>query len=198
VSNPEEHQGLETKKGELETRLRARYGAMDRSTLAALAPLSAYAEYYRRFGKTYHVLSQLESVAVKGRALPRVAALVEAMFMAELEDQMLTAGHDLESLGLPVTAGTARGTERYVLLRGEEKTAVADDLLMSDRTGVISTVLHGPDRRTAITPVTRSALFAVYAPPGVGRDSLRGHLERILGYVRVISPDAEVASIEVL
>jgi hypothetical protein len=34
-------------------------------------------------------------VALKGKAIPRQAALVEAMFMAELENLILTAGHDL-------------------------------------------------------------------------------------------------------
>ena len=58
--------------------------------------IQAYAAYYERFNKTYHVQLQLESVALKGKSIPRVSALVEAMFMAELENLLLTAGHDLD------------------------------------------------------------------------------------------------------
>ena len=41
--------------------------------------------------KTYHVQHQLESVVLKGKSLPNVAALVAAMFMAERDDLLLTA-----------------------------------------------------------------------------------------------------------
>ena len=47
-------------------------------------PIPAYNACYKGFKKTYHVQLQLESVALKGRSIPRVAALMEAMFMAEL------------------------------------------------------------------------------------------------------------------
>jgi hypothetical protein len=45
----------------------------------------AYVDYYRRHGKTYHVKAQRESIALKGKPIPARAALVEAMFMAELK-----------------------------------------------------------------------------------------------------------------
>jgi hypothetical protein len=41
--------------------------------------------------KTYHIALQLEPVVLKGKSLPNVAALVEAMFTAELGDLLLTA-----------------------------------------------------------------------------------------------------------
>ncbi len=175
-----------------------RYAGQSRAAIAARQPVAAYVEYYRCFGKTYHVLAQVESIASRGREIPRVAALVEAMFMAELEGLLLTAGHDLESLRLPVTVGTAAGAERYTVLRGEEKTAAPGDMMMRDGEGIISTVIYGPDRRTAIAPGTRNALFAVYAPPGVGRESVLEHLDRIAAYVRLVCPDARVEAREVL
>ncbi len=89
---------------ELRQQIRDRYAALDRVALQAVAPIPAYAAYYRRFGKSYHVIAQLESVARKGRDIPSVASLVEAMFMAELESLILTAGHDLDTLELSLTA----------------------------------------------------------------------------------------------
>ena len=48
--------------------------------LEAMPPAEreAVEQNYRRFQQTYHVALQLESVALKGKPLPRVAALVEA------------------------------------------------------------------------------------------------------------------------
>jgi DNA/RNA-binding domain of Phe-tRNA-synthetase-like protein len=102
VTNPETHAELGRRKSELEADWRARFAAYDRAAFNALPVIRAYNDYYGRFKKSYHVQLQLESVVLKGKSLPRVAALVECMFMAELEDQMLTAGHDLDALRGPL------------------------------------------------------------------------------------------------
>lgn len=197
VANPPEHPELEQRKAELESRLRAEYGGLDRAGLASLPTLQAYAAYYKRFKKSYHVQLQLESVVFKGKTLPRVAALVEAMFMAELQNQLLTAGHDLDTLQLPVQIRVARGDETYTLLRGQEETPKAGDMLMADQQGIISTILYGPDARTQITPATQAALFTVYAPPGIPAAAVQRHLEDIRDLAQLISPAAEVALLQV-
>lgn len=133
---------------------------------------------------------QLESVAVKGKRIPSVAALVEAMFMAELKNQLLTAGHDLGRVVKPLTLGIARGGEVYPGIRGKDEILKAGDMMISDGVGVISSVLYGPDARTRIGPDTSSVLFTVYAPAGIGEKAVAAHLNDIEDYVRLISPAA--------
>src|SRR5512135_1434722 len=152
VSNPAQHAGLESQKVALEERLRAQFAGQDRATIASHPVLRAYSEYYRQFKKTYHIQLQLESIVSKGKSIPSVAALVEAMFMAEMQDMLLTAGHDLDVLQTPLTLDVATGTERYILLRGEEQTLKPGDMLIRDQEGIISSIIYGPDRRTQITP----------------------------------------------
>lgn len=84
VANPARHKALDARKRKLEQELQERFAGLDRAALKALPAIQAYDAYYRPFKKSYHVLLQLETVALKGRSLPRVAALVEAMFTAEL------------------------------------------------------------------------------------------------------------------
>ena len=156
VINPPSHAELEQRKVALEQDLRSRYADHDRAALTQLPVLQAYAAYYRRFKKTYHVQLQLESIVFKGRSIPSVAALVEAMFMAEIKNLLLTAGHDLDALQLPLTLDVARGDERYTLLRGQEQELKAGDMFIRDGTGVISSILYGPDQRTAINAQTRN------------------------------------------
>jgi DNA/RNA-binding domain of Phe-tRNA-synthetase-like protein len=198
VANPERHPELDRRKTELEDRLRARFAGADRAVLAALPSIRPYAAYYGRYRKTYHVLLQLESVALKGRPLARGAALVEAMFMAELEHQLLTAGHDHDTIRGTVTLGVARGDETYTLLGGRPQTVKAGDMTMADGDGIISSVVYGPDDRTRITADTRRALFAVYGPPGVEAVALRRHLEALRANIQVIAPEAEVEALDVL
>jgi DNA/RNA-binding domain of Phe-tRNA-synthetase-like protein len=197
AENPEHLDALDQRKDELERQIRARWAGKDKAALRAIPTLRAYAAYYQRFDKSYHVQLQLESVALKGKSIPRVAALVEAMFMAELKNLLLTAGHDLQAIQGAVRLDVASGSERYVMLNGQEQMLKPGDMYMRDAQGVISSVLYGPDQRTRITPPTRDALFIVYAPPGVGAKAVRAHLEDIRGSVWLVSPQAKVESLEV-
>jgi len=198
VANPERHDELDARKETLEQELRTRFAGRDRAALKSLPTIRAYDDYYKRFGKSYHVQLQLESVALKGKSIPRVASLVEAMFMAELKNQLLTAGHDLGAVEMPVSIDVATGDESYVRMDGREQVTKPGDMTISDARGVISSVVYGPDRRTRITPKTQRVLFTVYAPPGIDREAVRLHLEDIRANVLVVSPDALTEMIEVL
>ena len=166
--------------------------------LERLAPVQAYEAYYRRWDKSYHVLLQVESVALKGKPVPSVAALVEAMFMAELRNMLLTAGHDARALMLPLTLGVAAGGERFVGIRGREEVLKAGDMMIADGAGIISSVLCGPDARTKITPATTAAVFTVYAPPGIEAGAVAAHLNDIAAFVRLAAPAAKVTALEVI
>jgi DNA/RNA-binding domain of Phe-tRNA-synthetase-like protein len=197
VQNPAQHAALESRKQALEEQLRARFAGQDRAAIEALLPIQAYNAYYRRFKKTYHVQAQLESIAFKGKAIPSVAGLVEAMFMAEVKNQLLTAGHDLDRLHLPLTLDVATGSEQYTLLRGQEQALKAGDMLIADRDGVISSIVYGPDQRTPIAPATRNVLFTVYAPPGITEQAVESHLQDIRDNVLLVSPEAQVQMLQV-
>jgi len=197
VGNPTQHPGLDRWITECEGELRARFQTSDRGALKALPPIQAYAAYYKRYKKTYHVQLQLESVALKGKAIPRSPALVAAMVTAELKNLLLTAGHDLEVIQPPVTLTVATGGEGYRLLGGHEQGLQAGDMMMADAQGIISSVLYGPDQRTRITPDTRHVLFAVYAPPGIGERAVAQHLEDLRAAVRLFAPEAEVEGLDV-
>ena len=197
VTNPSQHAVLDQRKEELENQLCARFSGYDRAALREIATLQAYHTYYKRFKKTYHVQLQLESIVFKGKSIPRVAALVEAMFMAELKNLLLTAGHDLDVLNTPVGIDISDGTERYVRINGQEQDLKTGDMMIADAQGVMSSVLYGADQRTRITSETRGALFTVYAPPGINEEAVREHLGDIRDNVTLFAPDAEVELLEV-
>ena len=192
VSNPAHHVELERQKLILEEKLRAQFSGQDRAAIANHPVLQAYATYYRQFKKTYHIQLQLESIVRKGKSIPSVAALVESMFMAEMQDMLLTAGHDLNVLQLPLTLDVATGTEQYTLLRGEPQTLKPGDMMIRDQTGIISSIIYGPDQRTQITPDTRNVVFTVYAPPGIEEQTVIDHLQHIKENVMIFAPNAQV------
>ncbi len=197
VSNPSDHPQLDERKVELEKELRSRFAGYDRAALKTEPTLAAYSAFYKRFKKTYHVQLQLESLVFKGKSIPRVAGLVEAMFMAELKNLLLTAGHDLDLVRPPVRIEVADGNERYVRLNGQEQQLKPDDMMIADSEGVLSCVIYGPDHRTRIRPETRSVLFTVYAPAGIDRQSVYEHLVDLKDNVRIVSAEAVVDVLDV-
>ena len=197
VSNLKQHPALTARKAALEDDLRARFGAMDRPELRAQPRLQAYHRYYKQFKKSYHVQLQLESIAWKGKSIPQVATLVEAMFMAELKNQLLTAGHDLDVVQPPVMAIVAEGEESYVRINGKEQTLKAGDMFIADRAGVLSSIVYGPDQRTRITAQTEAAVFTVYAPPGIDTAQVEAHLQDLRDNVLLVSPSAETTLLAV-
>jgi DNA/RNA-binding domain of Phe-tRNA-synthetase-like protein len=197
VENPAQHALLETQKAALESELRARYAGQDRSAIKSLPVIQAYDAYYRRFKKTYHVQLQLESIVFKDKSIPSGAGLVEAMFMAEIKNMLLTAGHDLEAVELPIQLDVSSGSERYTLLRGSEQVLKAGDMMMVDQSGVISSILYGPDQRSQIRADTREVIFTVYAPAGIEEESVMQHLRDIQEYVRLFAPQARTEMLQV-
>ena len=197
VHNPASHAGLERSKEELMGDLRRRYGGWERNQLLALPTLQVYEAYYKRFKKTYHVQLQLESILFKGKSIPSVAALVEAMFMAEIKNMLLTAGHDLDSLQLPVRLDVSRGDETYTLMRGQPQQVKPGDMLISDGVGIMSNIIYGPDQRSQIQPGTRNVLYTSYAPAGIAAEDVTRHLKDIEAYVRMFSAQARTELLQV-
>ncbi len=192
VDNSTPSNPLEAFKKSLAVQLRQRYQGWDRAALLELPELSAYRAYYRRFGNTYHVQLQLESVIFSGKPLPSISPLVDACFAAELDTLLLTASHDADKLVWPVTIDIAQGDEQLIQLSGAEKTVKARDMLMRDSQSAVCTVTYGPDRRTAITPDTSRALYVAYVPPGIPAESVSIHLDKIRDNVLLFAPQAEV------
>lgn len=191
VTNPATCEPLEAQKQALESEIRQRFSGGERSVIKMLPTIQAYNNYYRPFKKSYHVQLQLESIAFKGKSIPSVASLVEAMFMAEVKNMLLTAGHDLDVLQLPLTLKVSDGNEQYVILRGLEQPLAAGDMYITDTQGIISSIIYGPDQRTHIRTETRNALFVVYAPAGIDPQAVSAHLQDISRNVRLVTPQAQ-------
>jgi len=197
VINPAQHPELDKRKTELEAELRSRFSGQDRAAMSSHPVLQAYNNYYRQFKKSYHVQLQLESIVWKGKSIPSVSALVEAMFMAEMKNMLLTAGHDLDIVQLPLTLDVSMGTESYILMRGDVQVLKPGDMMISDQEGIISDVIYGPDRRTQITADTRNVIFTVYAPEGIDEQAVAEHLQDIRDFILIFAPQAQVEVLKV-
>jgi DNA/RNA-binding domain of Phe-tRNA-synthetase-like protein len=186
------------RKRETEALLRSRYHGLTRQDFSALPVMAAYVRYYKRFGKTYHVQLQLESIVLKGKSLPDVTPLVDANFTAEVETLVLTAGHDVARLQGPVWLDVARDGDQMTQMNGARKPLPTGDMIMRDAGGVCCSIIYGQDDRSPISPATSHVLYVAYAPPGVPADAVQAQLGKIEANVRLFAPAVVVEQHRVL
>lgn len=186
------HPRLEKARLELEDELRRRYGTLERKHLRELPILRVFETHYRFFGKTCHVLQQLESVALKGRSIPSRICTVTALFMAELKHGLVAAGHDLSRLEPPLRLAPSQGGERYTNLGRAESILPEGDMMLSHAGGLLSSVLYGPSLDTPIGPNTRDALFTIYAPGAIPAGFLEAQMEDLANYLGCFAPAVRI------
>lgn len=112
-------ENLNAVKIDLEQSIREKYRESSGKELQMIHPMDVYVTTYKKFGYTYHVLLQLESI-IKGKSISNGLAPVKAMFMAELNNLLLTAGHDLEKVNFPLQLKHSKGDEGYLSISGKE------------------------------------------------------------------------------
>lgn len=181
---------LGDRKRETEALVRARYQGLTRQDFSSLPVMAAYVRYYKRFGKTYHVQLQLESIVSKGKSLPDVTPLVDANFVAEVETLVLTAGHDAAKLRGALSIDVARDGDQMTQMNGALKPLPVGDMIMRDSSGVCCSIIYGQDNRSPISPETSHVLYVAYAPAGVGAEAVEAQLRKIEENVRLIAPTA--------
>jgi DNA/RNA-binding domain of Phe-tRNA-synthetase-like protein len=192
VSNPMIHEDLSLQKQLVEASIRQQFSHLDRAALKSLSPLKEYNAFYKLFKKTYHVQLQLESIAFKNKSIQSVTSLVEAMFISEVNNQLLTAGYDFDQLGSALHVELASGNQSFVDISHKEKTPPVNDVILMENTRVIGSILCGPDYDNRITEQTTTVLFAVYGVPGVSSLQIDEHFQNIATNVHIISPQSQI------
>ena len=190
VDNTRSASALEAEKYRLEVTVRERYQSFERNDFRALPVIAAYHDYYKHFKKTYHVLQQVESIALKGKSLPKVSPLVDANFAAEMETLLLTAGHDVEKLKGEIYIDIAAEGDTMTQMNGARKSLYATDMVMKDDDGVCCSIIYGQDNSSPITRETTHALFIAYAPAGLQPELVEKHLRTIESYIHLFAVNA--------
>ena len=183
---------LDEEKKALQISLCEQYKNFDRNSLKTIQEIQVYNNFYKNFRKTYHLQLQLESIIFKGKSIPSVSPFVDVMFMAEMKHLLLTSGHDLDLIQLPITIKSALGTESFSSIKGECLELKNGDMFIEDQVGILSSIIYGPDSRTQIRLESKNILYTVYAPEGITEAMLTTHLNDIKILIGKISADARI------
>ena len=189
---------LEVRKREVEAQLREKYQNYTRQDFLSIPVIQAYVQYYKRFSKTYHVLQQVESIALKNKNLPTVSPLVDANFMAEVNTLALAAGHDVSKLRGSILIDVAQNGDQMTQMNGASKEIYEGDMVMKDEHGICCSIIYGQDNLSPISPETTHALYVVYTPVGVPVESVEAQLRAIEANIRLFIPSLVVEQSRVL
>ena len=191
VDNKKFDEKIEEKKEDLENFIRKNYVNVKKFEV-----IESYNNFFKKYEKKYPIQFQIESI-INGKNIPSVSCAVESMFMAELKNMFLTAGHDLDSIRGSLKTKLSYGSESYVKINNAEQNIKAGDILTEDSEGIISSVLYGPDHRTRITENTKNCLFFSYFPFGIEDDKVKSHFKDIINNLKIFSRDVEASNVEI-
>ena len=178
--NQKNHPDLEKAKHQLEEKIRETYSSPVDDDV-----IQCYADYYGKWGKTYHIEFQINSIK-KGRGFPNVSTHVDSMFMAELENRILTSGHDADMVQGSLIYDLADDGEEYVKLNGKKQVLLKNDVVLRDEEGVLASILFGPAARTSISMETVNPLFFAWCPIGITPEAVDNHLSAIQRYLEIV------------
>jgi len=162
-----------------------------------LPRVKSYNRFYKKYDKKFPIEYQLKSI-ISGKSIPTISVLVESMFLSELLNQVLVAGHDLNYLEGDLFLDLAQGNEEYTKISGEKQIVKKDDIILKDAKGIIASVLYGPDFRTRVTKHTTSVVYMGYFVYDFSDDEIVRAMRHIGDYVLISNPNAEVDSARIV
>jgi len=183
---------FESAKREFEDFIRSNYQDYETKSV-----INSYKQFYKKFGQKYPIQFQIKSL-LEGKKLPGKMAVVEAMYMAEIKNMFLTAGHDYDKLEGNLTTELSVESSVYTRIDSKQQPLKADDIITSDDKDIISSVLYGPDQRTRITLETKNYMFFSYFPYGEDDERIRQHFMDIINYLKIFaSEDMKYRSVQI-
>ena len=178
--NMKKHPDLEQTKRLIEKKIRETYQTPEEDPI-----VQSYAGYFDKWGKTYPIEFQINSIK-KGKTFPQVSTHVDCMFMAELENRILTSGHDRDEIQGRLVYGLADVGEEYVKLNGKKQVLHKNDVILKDDDGVLASVIFGPSARTSITIETVNPLYFAWCPVGIDQEMVDEHLSTIMKFSKIV------------
>ncbi|MEE9406368.1 MAG: tryptophan--tRNA ligase [Candidatus Aenigmarchaeota archaeon] len=128
--------------------------------------IKAYDKFFGRHDRPFPIVEGVKAV-LKGKGIPTLSPLVDAMLLAELKHLVLMTAHDLDKIDGTLTVDQAMEGDEFVNIAGDTVPLEQGDVVIRDRKGVIGTYLEGQSLRTKVTKKTRNCAYFAFYVPGV-------------------------------
>ncbi|MHA1216408.1 MAG: B3/B4 domain-containing protein [Candidatus Thorarchaeota archaeon] len=148
----------------------------------------AYRDFFWRAGidptKTRPAAEALTRRVLRGRSLPRINTLVDALNGVSLQTKIPFAAFDADLVHGPLALRFATAGETILPIGHVERLVLGgSEIVISDGEKVIALYPHRDSDETKITEKTRAVIILACGVPGVERTYLRQALERCRRYI---------------
>lgn len=155
-----------------------------------------YYKYFKKFKKSYPVMLQYESFAIKGRPFPRFNPVVEVPFLVEVKTWVLSGCHDIDTVQGDLLIYSPESKEDFTGIRGETVHNYPNEMSGKDDGGIILSMIAGADDRTCGTEASRNVFYPLFGTPDQDPAELKAAADLMAEYVKVLAPTAQIEYIE--
>ena len=133
--------------------------------------IKAYDKVFGRHKRPFPILEGVKAV-LKGKGIPTLSPLIDAMLLAELKHLVLMTAHDTDKLEGTLTVDQAMEGDEFTNITGDAVPLDQGDVVVRDSRGIVATYLEGQSLRTKVTKKTRNCAYFAFYVPGVKDVSL--------------------------
>ena len=151
-----------------------------------------YFRYFRKFKKTSPVMMQVESFLLKGRPFPEGKYTNAVAFLTELRTRCLLGSHDADRIEGDLIVYKETEKTDFPSIHGGLAHSYPGDVTCRDDHSVVVSMIAGADERTCLKEDSRHVLYFAFGTPGMSPETLRGYLDRVGEYVKVLAPGAGI------
>lgn len=149
-----------------------------------------YVRFFKKFKKTYPLVFQYESIALKGRSFAMENPAAAVAFIAEMSTLMLSGAHDADRLEGDVTLFCPDEKIPFSGLTGAGLHTYPGDFCARDSGGIVFSLIAGADGRSAVSEKSRNVIYPVFGVPGMDCRRLRPAMEQLAFCARTLAPGA--------
>lgn len=150
-----------------------------------------YFRYFRKFKKTSPVMMQVESFLLKGRPFPEERYNNAVAFLTELKTRCLLGSHDADMIEGDLVIYTEKEKTPFPSIHGGEAHSYPGDVTCRDDISIVVSMIAGADARTCLSDDSRHVLYFAFGTPGMEAETLKGYLDQVETYVKVLAPAAK-------
>lgn len=150
-----------------------------------------YFRYFRKFKKTSPVMMQVESFLLKGRPFPEGHYTNAVAFLTELKTRCLLGSHDADMIEGDLIIYQETEKTPFPSIHGGEAHSYPGDITCRDDISVVVSMIAGADARTCLNENSRHVLYFAFATPGMEAETVKGYLEQVEQYAKVLAPGAK-------
>lgn len=152
-----------------------------------------YFRYFRKYGQTYPVTKQLESLLLKGRPFPEDEFVNSIAFLSELKTHALIGTHDVDKIEGDMVFYKEDVKREFPAMVRDGAHTYPGDVTGRDDKGIIISMISGVDSRTCLNENSRNVVYLIFGTSEMTKEEIDAVAEITKTSVLTLAETAEIS-----